>query len=105
MNSGDIRSIQTLNELFYKNFNYNSMNLFVILTDLSNAIGVDMFIDSKFKSFIYKQCIKNFYSFLGGFPKHCNLYYVINNIYHTNVPKWFADKYTDVDKSRYIIDS
>ena len=33
------------------------------------------------------------------FPKHCNLYYIISTKYEKQIPKWFALKYTEVDKT------
>ena len=78
------------NYIDYKNINENGMNLFEILTDLSNAIGINLFHENSMKQ--YEKGL------LSGFPKHCNLYFIISNVYKKKVPKWFAFKYNEVDK-------
>jgi hypothetical protein len=77
----------------YKSINENGMNLFEILTDLSNAIGVDLFQEKDLKLYIP--------GLLHGFPKHCNLYFMISTVYKKKVPKWFAHKYNEVDMERW----
>jgi len=36
-----------------------------------------------------------------GVPKHCNLYYVISTVYKKQIPKWFANKYNEVNKETW----
>ena len=77
----------------YKSINEDGMNLFEVVTDLSNAIGIDLF-----KEIGVDKYLK---SLFGYTPKHCNLYYTITYKYKKKVPKWFVHKYTEVDLHTY----
>jgi hypothetical protein len=70
------------------------MNLFEVIIDLSKALDINLFNDKHFTHFTIA-------GLLTGLPKHCNLYWVISRIYEQNIPKWFANKYNDVDKELY----
>ncbi len=77
----------------YKSINENGMNLFEVVTDLSNAIGIDLFKEKGIDNYLK--------SLLGDLPKHCNLYFAITYMYKKKVPKWFVHKYTEVNIEKY----
>ena len=75
-----------------KNFNYNDMNQYEVINDMSKVIGVDLFNERKF---IWRR-----YALLFGIPKHSNLYSIITK-YDSRpiIPKWFYQKYTDIEEN------
>ena len=73
-----------------KNFNYNGMNQYEVINDMSKVIGIDLFNERKF---IWRR-----YSLLGGIPKHSNLYNIITK-YNSIIPNWFYQKYTDIEEN------
>lgn len=87
----DYKNIKDMND--YKNVNHNGMNLFDVLTDLSQATGVDMF--------NCMQCKTKMEGLLHGIPKHDNLYYMISVVFNKSVPKWFALKYTGIEEGKW----
>lgn len=72
--------------------NYNGMNLFEILTDISKVVNVDVFSD--------KMMLDHMNGLLGSIPRHSNLYYIVCK-YKKMIPRWFADKYSDKEKERW----
>ena len=72
-----------------KNINTNGMNLYDVITDMSKVIGVDLFNE---KSIRWRGGL------LYGLPKHSNLYCIIVE-YDKTIPKWFSQKYTDIEEN------
>ena len=74
-----------------KNINENGMNLYDVITDISKVIGVDLFNERYF-------IVHRSRGLLGGLPKHSNLYCIIVE-YEKTIPKWFSQKYTDIEEN------
>jgi hypothetical protein len=74
-----------------KNINTNGMNLYDVITDMSKVIGVDLFNERYFIG-------RGINGLLHGLPKHSNLYCIIVE-YDKTIPKWFSQKYTDIEKN------
>lgn len=77
--------------------NINGMNIPEVLKDISIVIDKD--INSLI---LHLQKIKMWHGLFISIPKHCNLYYLIVNVYNKTIPKWFADKYSEVDIDDWI---
>ena len=74
-----------------KNIITNGMNLYDVITDISKVIGVDLFNQRYF-------IVHRSRGLLHGFPKHSNLYCIIVE-YDKTIPKWFSQKYTDIEEN------
>jgi hypothetical protein len=74
-----------------KNINENGMNLYDVITDISKVIGVDLFNAPYFITWRRG-------GLLHGLPKHSNLYCIIVE-YDSTIPKWFSQKYTDIEEN------
>ena len=77
----------------YNDITRNGMNMAEILIDLSRALNINVLTS--------KKIIASLDGLLNSVPKHSNLYYVIVEIYNKKVPRWFADKYTDIEPDRW----
>ena len=73
--------------------NYNDYKVLMVLMDLSRALNISAFTSNTI--------IASLDGLFIGLPKHSNLYYIIVEIYNKKVPKWFADKYTDIEPDRW----
>lgn len=64
-----------------------------ILSDMSEIVGENFFAKD----------LKIIEDLFSGSPKHDKLYYTINNLYGKKIPKWFAERYPNVN-DMYPID-